>query len=205
MYFFKYLMNRTEHPTDTNQYNTLPYFVWEKAIEDQSLLTFVNEYPFEWTPAEIGGVEPRIDKKIRNHDNAWIEYNEATDSLFEALHKPIESINFWHYNYVLWSMDDLQVGKFEKNSMYVMHNDRAVWPDRSERKLSVIMGLTSEDQYKGGEINLMTTGYPKHKQTVRLNRGDVLVFPTWVPYEIKPVEEGTMQLLSTWVYGPKFV
>lgn len=86
-----------------------------------------------------------------------------------------------------------------------MHNDRSTLADRSERKLTVLVGLSNADEYKGGDIHLLPNGYSKHKQTVRLNKGDMLVFPTWVPYEIKPIEEGSMKLLTTWVYGPKFI
>lgn len=205
MYFFTHMMSRTETPADNNTYNIHPFFPWEKALDDPSIMEFLDSYSYEWKPGEVGQDNPQVNKKIRNCDVANIEYSPYTRGLFDALHKPVESINFWHYNYNLWSMDDAQVCKFDKGGMFVMHNDRSALADRSERKLTVLVGLSEADDYKGGDIHLLPTGYPKHKQTVRLNKGDMLVFPTWVPYEIRPIEEGSMKLLTTWVYGPKFI
>lgn len=206
MYLFKYTMSRTENPTNDNKYNILPFFSWNKALDDQTLLDFLDSYPYEWKFAEVGdGTEVTINKKIRNCLVADIEYDAPTRQLYDALHKLVESVNFWHYNFVLWSMQDIQVCDFHKGGLFVMHNDRSALVDMSERKLTVLVGLTDEADYKGGDIHILTNGYSKHKQVVRLNKGDMLVLPTWVPYEVRPVEEGNMKLLTTWVYGPKFI
>lgn len=205
MFTFKYLMSYTENPAADNAYGTLDYFKWEKYVEDDVLLKSIQPSDEDWYPAEIGGAgDSTVDKKIRNHNVASIAYNTDTAPVFNCLHKGVEAINFWHYNYKLWTMEDVQISNFETKQFYSMHSDRTYLKDKSERKLTVIVGLSDADSYQGGEVVLSPHGNKKYETSHRLNRGDLLVFPCWVPYEIKPVKEGCMQQLTTWVYGPKF-
>lgn len=203
MYIFDNALQRTEQPTIDSEFNTQPFFLWENGLDDPSLLEYLDNFKGEWTPAIVG--EGEVNPKIRKHTTADIEYNINTRPLFESLRKLIESVNFFHYNFVLWSMDDIQTCKFEKGDFFIMHNDRSILKDRSERKLTVIVGLSRTEDSKGGKVVVSPYASSKHKVDVMLNKGDVLVFPSWVPYEIKPVEEGTANFLLTWVYGPKFI
>lgn len=203
MYIFDRVLQRTEEPSVDNQFNTVPYFVWENGFDDPSLHEYIENLSDEWIPAVVGDGE--VQSKIRKHLTQDVPYNINTRALFEGLRKPVESVNFYHYNFVLWSMDVIQVCKFEKGDMYVMHNDRSALKDRSERKFTVLASVTDNAQYKGGKIVLSPSGSSKHKVEVMLNKGDMLILPSWVPYEIKPIEDGTAKFLLTWVYGPKFV
>lgn len=204
MYIFNNPLGRQDHKSqEDNDFNTLPYFHWEKCLDDPVLLQYLDQIPAEWEQATVGDNE--VMPKIRKHTQKSIPHNIASHALYEALLKPIESVNYYHYNFLLWSMETIQYAKFEQGDMYVMHNDRTAMKDRSERKMTAIFALSDAEEFKGGKIVLTPSGYPKHKVEILLNKGDMLVFPTWVPYEMKPVEEGTSKFLLTWMYGPKFV
>lgn len=205
MFTFKYMMSYTESPSADNSYNTLDYFLWNKHVEDEVLLKSIDDICVDWKQAEIGGSgESIIDKKIRNHMVSVIEYGTDTAPIFNMIHKGVEAVNYWHYNYRLWTMEDIQVSRYESKHFYSMHSDRTYLKDKSERKLTAIIGLTDGDNYTGGDVVISPHGSKKYETLFKLNRGDMIVFPCWVPYEIKPVKEGCMQHLTTWVYGPKF-
>ena len=203
MYIFGRTLGRQDKAAEDNDFNTLPYFHWENCLDDPTLLQFLDHLPGEWEPATVGDNE--VLPKIRKHTLKTIPYSIASHALYEALLKPVESVNYYHYNFALWSMETIQYANFEQGDTYVMHNDRTYMKDRSERKMTVIFALSEADSYKGGKVVLMPSGYAKHKVEVMLNKGDMLVFPAWVPYEMKSVEEGTAKFLLTWMYGPKFV
>lgn len=207
MFLFEHEMNRLEKPLQDNPYNNLPYFHWKEAFKDPLLLEFVDKYEHQWKPAEVGvsAEKASVNTEIRDHEVSLIEYNVMTEGLFRALYKIVESVNYYHYNFRLWSMEDIQTTRYNEGSFFVMHNDRSVFPHTIERKLTVIVGLSGQEDYQGGDIVVCPSGNEKFKHTVRLNKGDVLVFPCWVPYEIQPVTQASMTLLQTWMYGPKFV
>ena len=207
MFTFQHEMNRNEVPAKDNSYNMQPFFHWKEALTDKLLLGYIDGLEHKWEPAQVGASVDTavVNRDVRNHDVSVIEYSVLSEGLFRAIHKLVESINFYHYNFRLWAMEDIQASKFDQGSFFVSHIDRSYMPSVIERKLTVIVGLTDHNHYEGGDIVFYPSGNPDFKYTVRLNRGDMLVFPCWVPYENQPVTQGSINLLQTWVYGPKFV
>ena len=79
------------------------------------------------------------------------------------------------------------------------------------RKLSLIMQLSADDDYCGGDINLnlnsMTHDNSKHTaltHTMPRKRGTIILFPSTLLHEVTPITSGTRISLVTWVHGPKF-
>ena len=207
MYILDHFLSHTETPADTNEFGIHDFFLWERCIGDTEFYKGVDEIGSEWTPARIGGDVTdtgEVNQKIRKHSVKTIEYNINTQSLFKTLIDPINGINFWHFNFKIWSMEDLQVNRFAKGDFFSLHSDRTRLVDRSERKLTVIAALSDSGSCTGGEINLSPHANKKYETTLRLNKGDLLVFPCWVPYEVKPVKTGEAEYLTSWMYGPKF-
>jgi PKHD-type hydroxylase len=61
----------------------------------------------------------------------------------------------------------------------------------------MIAFLTPPDEYEGGELMLKPAQY-----TVPQPQGALVIFPAWIPHEVKPVTAGIRRSLVTWVIGP---
>ena len=83
---------------------------------------------------------------------------------------------------------------------YKKHVDRA--HDRPVRKLSITIQLTDPKKYEGGELLL----YDDHKGTMMDgDQGKLIMFPSYVLHEVKPVTKGDRNSLVCWVTGKPFV
>ena len=71
----------------------------------------------------------------------------------------------------------------------------------SHRKLSIIVQLSDEDEYEGGDINLKIGSrdldLPKKK-------GGVIVFPSFILHRVLPVTKGSRKSLVSWISGPNY-
>ena len=68
----------------------------------------------------------------------------------------------------------------------------------STRKLSVVVQLTSPEEYEGGDFETFegkVLSAPK-------GHGTVLIFPSFVYHHVTPVTAGTRHSLVCWVNGP---
>ena len=73
--------------------------------------------------------------------------------------------------------------------------------DNLTRKLSLSCLLNNSEDFKGGELEFYTNTTP---QSVKLNKGDVVVFPSYQLHRVKPVTKGERYSLVAWVRGPQF-
>lgn len=69
------------------------------------------------------------------------------------------------------------------------------------RKLSLVVQLSDDDEYKGCELELCTDKiWPVPHKTA----GDAVMFPSWTPHRVTNIESGVRQALVVWVHGPQF-
>jgi PKHD-type hydroxylase len=100
-------------------------------------------------------------------------------------------------------MESIQYTRYPIGGHYKYHNDVIFKKEDSTRKLSIIMALSSADAYKGGDLLICPNG--DNPTTIRLNKGDLIAFPSYIPHKVTPVTEGNRLTAVSWVYGPKFV
>ncbi len=70
---------------------------------------------------------------------------------------------------------------------------------RSNRKLSLIVQLSDENDYDGGDVQFLATG-----QTAPRSRGSLIVYPSYLMHRMCPVSRGTRVALVSWLSGPAF-
>lgn len=206
MYYFEQEMAVTSNPTSPTKFGEYAYFLWPECITSPVIFDDINHVKTKWQTAEVMEAgEMKVNPELRDHKLRVIPYDPATVGLFRELYDHVNSVNHWHFNFRLWSMEDLSVYQLNLGHKIGMHSDRAYMHDMSDRKLTMLVGLTQADEYDGGEVVISPHGNQALESSVKLNKGDVVIFPSWVPYEIKQVKKGTLEMLATWVYGPKFV
>ena len=125
-------------------------------------------------------------------DLAWV-YRRITDIVLNLndrffqfdLHGLIEGLQFTNYK--------------APSDKYGKHIDRAL--DMVIRKLSLSIQLTDPKEYEGGQLYL----YEGEKgKEIKKKQGDLVLFPSFILHEVKPVTKGERNSLVTWVTGKPF-
>jgi len=144
----------------------------------------------------------KFNPKIRKSTNRWL----YTDSWVAGMmsHFILEANkSFFDFELEGWN-DQIQFTVYEPPGGHyswhidVMSNSKKYFV----RKLSIVMCLSSKNDYGGGEIELF---HPTKKvKTFKLDAGDVIVFPSIVSHRVKPVTSGRRISLVGWYGGPPF-
>jgi PKHD-type hydroxylase len=139
----------------------------------------------------------------RNENNFWI---------FDRFNTVIDSINNQFYDFELYGYRNFQYTIYDSsnNGMYDWHADTVLGNNLggmeigSTRKLSFVMLLSQPyEEFTGGEFQL-NLGMEKDALTPTLNKGDIIVFPSFLIHRVKPVHLGIRKSIVIWVEGPKF-
>jgi PKHD-type hydroxylase len=91
--------------------------------------------------------------------------------------------------------------KSEENGCYKSHVDTLCWKLPYNRKLSIVVQLSSPDDYEGGELKLHNFHEPT---AINKEKGLVVTFPSYTLHEVAPVTKGERYTLVAWVHGPPF-
>jgi len=196
--------NRTlpQNP-DTNENFMRPYFIWRQCADDAILQRFmeVGEATMQ-EDAKIGG-EGKADlvESARISKISWLHHNEQSKDIFDWLIDKIDRVNYWNYGLALTGMESIQYTRYPINGHYKYHNDFIARKENVVRKMSIVLSITDETEYKGGDFLIAPHG--DNPERLRFRKGDLIAFPSWVPHKVEPVTEGTRITAVTWVYGPK--
>lgn len=141
------------------------------------------------------------DASYRNSQIAWVGLNNKTKWLYQKLTEMIAEANT-QWGFELHSLtDDIQLTKYEAPSgHYGWHQDIGSG-ELSLRKISLVMQLSSPDEYEGGELQLNVGG-----RIVSCPRGlgDVIIFPSYMLHQVTPVTKGTRKSIVLWAGGEHY-
>jgi len=147
-----------------------------------------------------------FDPKIRSSKQLWI----ATDHWISGMMSHFihcANNSYFKYDLVQWS-ERIQYTVYDgKDSHYFWHKDFTRSPYLHNgvelvRKLSISLCLSSNDDYEGGEFQIMH-GH-KDMKTIKFNIGDVIVFSSDAVHRVRPLKSGKRISLVGWFAGPKF-
>ena len=142
----------------------------------------------------------RYDDSIRKSFTSWISPTSASRWIFERITHWAVDHNNKYFQYDLDHIERIQFTKYEasEQGFYGVHIDSYNNPGTINRKLSLSVQLTCEDEYEGGEVILKPTG----KDIVMQKQcGMGVFFPSHVAHEVKPVTKGTRYSLVVWFLG----
>jgi predicted 2-oxoglutarate/Fe(II)-dependent dioxygenase YbiX len=188
-------------------YLNSPYFHWPKAIGDTIVEEFIRVgESLSTMDAKVGnGTDGgQVHTGIRTSTLSWIKYTDETKLLYDLLISRIDSVNFWHYGFALDAMDGIQYTRYPVGGHYTFHHDILKKKEDRMRKLSVVVGLSAASDYEGGELEIAPSG-GNNPHKFKLERGDLIAFPSWTPHRVAPVTSGHRITAVAWVLGPKFV
>jgi PKHD-type hydroxylase len=200
------------------------YYYFKKAIPERTcdeIIKYGNQQREEL--AVIGGFtkntnltkeEEKILKKTRDSNVAWLNdqwiYNEIIPYVNQA-----NKDSGWNFQ---WDTSEMcQFTKYRLNQYYHWHCDSFHSPYNTPndltkhgriRKLSVTVSLSDPKEYKGGELQFDFYNEKRKKNIVTckeiLEKGSLVVFPSFVWHQVKPVTKGTRYSLVIWNLGSQF-
>jgi len=188
--------DRTFEIFNKNFNNLTNYYYFNDAFNTEECDLIIKTFkPFCRDRGTVNGTGTRI------CDITWIARNNTTEWIYDRICKLAAKANTSMFNFDITHMHDkIQFTKYDQNEQgcYARHMDVHSSGLCGCRKLSISIQLSSEYTYEGGELVIRGT------QTVSQKRGTMVVFPSFLEHEVKPVTAGTRYSLVLWLYGPQF-
>ncbi len=195
---FHLLDARTQVPVTQIQY--LPNFL---SLDEIDLIKQLAQI-FEFEEPGVLGEKEDSNLVFRQSKVKWILWNDDNWWLYAKIMETIKDLNNQIWRFDLYGINEfLQYTEYEAGAYgrghYDWHMDLAHEGIASNRKLSFECIL--EDQHEGGEFSVLL-GPTEHK--VSLNKGDCVIYPTFLMNKVYPVKSGKRSSIVSWIAGPAF-
>ena len=138
---------------------------------------------------------------IRSSNITWLYGNDDLEWVFRKITDVVLFLNNKYFNFDIFGLNEgFQFTNYKAPSdKYGKHIDRG--HGTLVRKLSLSIQLTDPKDYEGGELIL----YEGEKGTeMKKDQGTLILFPSYVMHEVKPVTKGERNSLVSWVTGKQF-
>lgn len=143
------------------------------------------------------GQDAAKEDKIRKSTNRWIDIHANQDVVY-PVKSLMEQANAMEFGFNATYLNDLQHTTYKRGDFYTPHVD--MFPVKNpddpvfDRKLGCTVMLSDPKSFSGGELIILG-------EEIFLERGSVVVFPSFVPHEVKPVKRGVRKVLVSWLEG----
>ena len=138
---------------------------------------------------------------VRKSKISWLYPSDEMEWVFRRVTDIVLDLNKRFFNFDVFGLNEgFQFTNYKAPSnKYGKHVDRA--SDFVVRKLSISIQLTDPKEYEGGELYL----YEDDKgMLMDKKQGTLIMFPSYILHEVKPVTKGERNSLVTWVTGNQF-
>ena len=143
----------------------------------------------------------RSKSDVRESKISWLYSSDEMEWAFRRVTDMVLDLNERFFNFDIFGLNEgFQFTNYKAPSnKYGKHVDRS--SDFIVRKLSISIQLTDPKEYEGGELYLY-----EDDQGVLMDKkqGTLIMFPSYVLHEVKPVTKGERNSLVTWVTGNQF-
>lgn len=213
-----YHYNGISNNPEERQRVIYPYCYWNNSFTETELNDISDMLSLQPTtdalissenpdPTQTGPI-PSTNDNIRRSKISFITPNENTEWIFSRFNQIIEHVNNKWYNFDLNGYDQIQYTEYHGSNLgyYNWHTDiflgKLPKNDFIEtRKLSLSLLLNDPDEFEGGELQI---GHESHFESIKMDRGTAILFPSWQVHRVAPVTKGIRKSLVIWVVGPKF-
>lgn len=191
-------------PSPTFGLGDQPFVTWDDGFTNEEidqLVSYGNNKRLH--EAQVGGFEGTAPSEIRVSKVTWFDLTDDTAWLYDKLAFIARQLNGQFYQFDLSGfVEDFQFTVYEgsQKGHYDWHQDSGA-NTTVPRKLSLVMQLSSPEDYEGGILELKTS---KNDLQVERKRGLITVFPSYQLHRVTPVTSGTRLSLVAWISGPKF-
>jgi len=107
----------------------------------------------------------------------------------------------WNFN--INQMETMQYAEYKPDQHYKWHMDVSVMRGfPSDRRLTIVCAMNDRSEYTGGQLQIKQMDGKTFEP--ELNKGDVIVFPSFLFHRVKPVKTGIRYSAVMWLNGPAF-
>ncbi|MCO4773650.1 MAG: 2OG-Fe(II) oxygenase [Deltaproteobacteria bacterium] len=149
-------------------------------------------------PVEGGVIPGSGPASRRSSEVRWLAHDDETAWLYDRLAMLVHTLNGQHWRFDLGGLEPIQVARYPAGGTYDWHVD--LGPGQASlRKLSVTVQLSEADAYEGGDLQ-----FPDGPERLARQRGDAVIFPSFMHHRVAPVTQGERWSVVAWVVGPSF-
>lgn len=130
-----------------------------------------------------------------------MDLNERTQQFHTQMYSLVQEMNEKYFGFEITGMQPPDYMRYGPGfGHFGWHSDFVYQAPDLVRKLSLIIQLSDENEYEGGELQMFLEN-PKVQPKVR---GSVIAFPAFVQHQVTPVTRGVRQSLVIFSTGPMF-
>ena len=138
---------------------------------------------------------------VRDSNIVFLNPTPEIEFVYKRLTDIILRLNSTYFDFDLFGFtESLQFTEYEApTGHYGSHVDKL--HGGVIRKLSIVVQLTEETSYTGGDLEILDSCEP---EKLSRKQGDILVFPSYTSHRVTPVTTGTRYSLVGWISGKQF-
>ena len=152
--------------------------------------------------AKVGGKPGSgTDTKKRVTTISWIPFKEM-EPMYDDINTFIQKSNLNHFGFGdIQITEQAQFTEYPEGGFYDWHIDCDVDMKHEPpvRKISMTLLLSPENQFEGGDLELMEPG-----KFIKLKQGHAIMFASFLNHRVNPVIRGVRQSLVMWFGGTPF-
>ena len=140
-----------------------------------------------------------IDTKTRTSHISWIPFKKMID-MYKDIEKIMKTTNGNHFGFDGMIINEMaQYTEYPEGGFYEWHvdNDVNMQYEPPVRKISMTCLLSPENEFEGGDLELMTEG-----KITKIKQGHAVFFASFIRHRVKPVIRGNRKSLVMWFGGP---
>jgi PKHD-type hydroxylase len=177
------------------------YAYWEKVFTPEECKKIIKIAKDKGLIKGTIGAKSKKTSNIRLSKVSWLYASDNLDWAYRKITDVVLNLNERFFQFDIFGLSEgLQFANYKAPSdRYGKHIDRSL--NFLVRKLSLSIQLTDPKEYEGGELLL----YESEKSTeMKKEQGTLILFPSYILHEVKPVTKGERNSLVAWVTGKQF-
>ena len=177
---------------------TTPLFTPDQC---QQIINCGRRQPPQKAQVGMGKPGSGLDTKKRITTISWIPFKEM-QPMYNDINKFIKTANKNHFGFGdIQITEQAQFTEYPEGGFYDWHMDTDVTMEKEPpvRKISMTCLLSPENQFEGGDLELMAPG-----KRVKLKQGHAIIFASFLNHRVAPVIKGVRQSLVMWFGGEPF-
>ena len=206
----------------SNYVESFPYFLIENALTKQQTDSILNIL----SPYDLDTIDTEQYKNNEHLRWLYVTCNESESNSRYGITKYIPELKPYDdfiiqkclaENKHIWNLDISSVITtkylvYDVGAYSDWHSDGGFGVDAPNisdnivwRKLSATIALSDDDDYSGGEFEMVISAHPSESYIkMKPSRGSILLYPPFTSHSISPVTRGIRKALVYWFCGPRW-
>ena len=183
------------------------WWFYEKNVIDESTICKIENYLEGKDLISNQEMNDVYNKNIRSSEIYWMHQEGDEDELMpiytEVVYK-MRQINDCMWKYRVNGWEPFQYSQYDESysghfNWHIDVHPKFNVDDPDPRKISFSVGLSNINDYDGGDFMIKID---INEKVFKLDRGDVIAFPSWMLHKVSPVTRGMRRTLVGWGNGP---